>query len=170
MHRIAIRLSEPSDSLTIAEIQIATWRSAYSGIIPEQYLSTMSVASHERSWRERIDHPDSPLFVATRATECIGFCHVAAARDPDLDGCAEVVAIYVAPECQRQGAGGLLMSSALEFASSSRYESLSLWVLALNRSGRAFYEQAGFTTNGHQKQIDISGTLLDEVRYNRSVT
>jgi hypothetical protein len=84
MHPIAIRLSEPSDSLRMAEIQIATWRSAYSGIVPERFLSSMSVAAHERSWRGRIGHPHSPLFVATRAAECIGFCHVTPARDPDL--------------------------------------------------------------------------------------
>jgi ribosomal protein S18 acetylase RimI-like enzyme len=167
MHPIAIRLSEPSDSLRIAEIQIATWRSAYSGIVPEQFLSSMSVAAHERSWRGHIGHPHSPLFVATRAAECIGFCHVTPARDPDLEGGAEVVAIYVAPQCQRQGAGGLLMSSALGFAASSCYESLSLWVLALNRAGRSFYERAGFITDGHQKQISISGAVLDEVRYHR---
>ena len=170
MHPIDIRLSETSDSLRIAEIQIATWRSAYSGIVPEQFLSSMSVAAHERSWRGHIGHPHSPLFVATRAAECIGFCHVTPARDPDLDGCAEVVAIYVAPQWQRQGAGGLLVSSALEFAASSRYESLTLWVLALNSAGRSFYEQAGFTTDGHQKQFSISGTVLDEVRYRRSIS
>jgi ribosomal protein S18 acetylase RimI-like enzyme len=167
IHPIAIRLSEPSDSLRIAEIQIATWRSAYSGIVPVQFLSSMSVAAHERSWRGYVGHPHSPLFVATRGAECIGFCHVTPARDPDLEGAAEVVAIYVAPQCQRQGAGGLLMSSALEFAASSRYESLALWVLALNRAGRSFYEQAGFTTDGRQKQISLSGTVLDEVRYHR---
>ncbi|MBV6498705.1 MAG: hypothetical protein CJBNEKGG_00933 [Prosthecobacter sp.] len=167
MHPIAIRLSDPSDSLRIAEIQIATWRSAYSGIVPDRFLSSMSVAAHEQSWRRHIGHPHSPLFVATRAAECIGFCHVTPARDPDLEGGAEVVAIYVAPQCQRQGAGRLLMSSALGFAASSRYESLSLWVLTLNRAGRSFYERAGFTTDGHQKQISISGTVLDEVRYHR---
>ena len=167
MKPFTIRLAEPSDSLAIAEIQIATWRSAYRGIVPEKFLSSMSVVSQERLWSSHVSRPHSPLFVAVRDAECIGFCHVSPARDPDAVSHAEIVALYVSPHCQKQGAGRLLMSRAIDFATSNGYESLCLWVLSLNHSGRSFYEQAGFTTDGHRRQILISGVFLDEVRYSR---
>jgi len=40
---IAVRRARPADAAAIGAVHVAAWRSTYPGILPDQYLSRLSV-------------------------------------------------------------------------------------------------------------------------------
>jgi RimJ/RimL family protein N-acetyltransferase len=47
------------------------------------------------------------------------------------------------------------------------YETITLWVLELNRQARAFYAKAGYSFDGTKKMLCIGGHEVMEYRYAR---
>src|SRR5712691_2679399 len=52
------------DARQVAEIHVTTWQSAYQGILPAEYLASLSVEKHEAMWRESTVKGVPELFVA----------------------------------------------------------------------------------------------------------
>jgi len=46
-----------------------------------------------------------------------------------------------------------------------RLDPLVLWVLTRNRRGRAFYERQGWKPDGVARELDFSGSAIEEIRY-----
>src|SRR5262249_25571594 len=51
---LVIRRARASDAGTIAQVHVRSWRESYRGIVPDGYLAQMSVAAHERQWRQSL--------------------------------------------------------------------------------------------------------------------
>lgn len=160
-----IRSATIKDVSRIAEIQTASWRAAYRGMIPESYLQGLRVEQRERTWRRFVDDPDSPLLVTIQADEITGFCHISPSRDSDSDGVAEIIAIYVDPPQWRKGFGRTLCRSALSFAQERGFRAVTLWTLSENDSAHRFYEALGFRPDGASKVEAMPDFDLQEVRY-----
>jgi len=54
-----LRAAVPADARAIAEIHVASWRSAYRGLLPDSLLDAMSVDELEQRWRSRL--PAGPV-------------------------------------------------------------------------------------------------------------
>ena len=79
-------------------------------------------------------------------------------------GCdGEIYAIYLLPEAQRKGLGGLLVRQFVRDLEKLGFGSMAVWVLDLNPSKR-FYEYLGGKVIG-QKQIEQGGQAFMEVSY-----
>src|SRR5207302_11285948 len=82
------------------------WQSAYQGVVPPEYLASLSVEEREAMWRESIVKGVPQLFVAKVEGAMVGWVALGPCRDegspPD---CAEVWAIYVAPLRGPAGSG-----------------------------------------------------------------
>jgi RimJ/RimL family protein N-acetyltransferase len=63
------------------------------------------------------------------------------------------------------------MTAAIEFAQSSGFSELILWVLERNARARRFYEAAGLSPDGVSKSEmhPVVPVLLEEVRYRRTL-
>ena len=63
---IAIRRARPSDAAAIGAVHVATWRSAYAGVLPEEYLAGLSAMRHAGGYQQAIaDRRDGhAIFVA----------------------------------------------------------------------------------------------------------
>jgi hypothetical protein len=66
-----IRRASPKDASAIAGVHVATWRATYAGIVPHEYLASLSAEQRSRFWGERIENPgpSACLFVATTPQE-----------------------------------------------------------------------------------------------------
>lgn len=159
------------DCRAIAEVHVESWQHAYQGILPEEYLASLSVAEREAMWRLMVERDPSHLVVARNGNQIVGFVAFGASRDEGAPADrAEIWAIYVKPACWSTGAGRLLWLEALQRILAEGYKSISLWVIVGNERAARFYERAGFALEPEsRKSFDIGGTTLEELRYVRPV-
>jgi ribosomal protein S18 acetylase RimI-like enzyme len=114
---ITIRSAGRDDADAIARIQVQTWRSAYRGIIPDEFLATLNVEERAAQWRDRLTiEPErrSVVLVAEEAGQIVGLVSGGRNRKPAFPFDAELYALYVAPHCQRRGVGRRLTRALVE--------------------------------------------------------
>ena len=51
---MTIRDAKPEDALAIAEVHIASWRTTYPGIMPQEHLDALSLTEYEQLWWGRL--------------------------------------------------------------------------------------------------------------------
>jgi ribosomal protein S18 acetylase RimI-like enzyme len=167
--RMRIRAASAEDCRAIAEVHVEAWQHAYRGMLPEQYLSSLSVAERESMWRRMVDEQPAHLLLACTASQVLGFVAFGASRDEDAQkDQAEIWAIYVKAEYWSTGAGRLLWLEALQRIVTAGYKTISLWVLAGNERAIRFYGRAGFVADPQaRKAFALGGVTLEELRYVR---
>jgi len=167
--RAIVRTAGPDDAGRIAEINVDSWRAAYTGIVPRSILDEMEVEPRRLTWLGLIaDLGQRSLFVAELDGHVEGYVLAGPARDHDLpDLAGEIYAIYVDPPAQRHGVGRALLDAGTAELREAGFEPLVLWVLSANEPGRGFYEACGWQADGTVRAIDFDDTLVDEMRYRR---
>jgi ribosomal protein S18 acetylase RimI-like enzyme len=152
----AVRRAKEADVVSIAEVQIESWRAAYRGIIADATLDGMDIAKHAIQWQRAFDQR-APVWVAeAEAGEAIvGFI--------GLRG-NEITVLYVRPEWQRRGVGRALLKSALTTIASEGGTLGWLWVLEANATARAFYAAVGGRISD-TGPVKVEGQTLTQVRY-----
>jgi GNAT superfamily N-acetyltransferase len=153
-----------NDVNQIAQVHVDCWKSTYRGIIAEDYLAKLSVEQRMKNWIWSFENPnhDEVRFVAENADGgIVGFISGGATRSPEFSYDAELYAIYILHEYQRQGLGRNLVQVLVEHLRMKNYKSLMLWVLQQNPSVD-FYKKIGgrsFTN----KDITIGDQTLAEL-------
>jgi GNAT superfamily N-acetyltransferase len=171
-----VRVATVGDARAIAEAHIAAWLIAYRGIMPDSYLDDLAsdMAGQVARRRVHIARPDEPrLFnlVAERDGKVVGWLAAGPCRDDDRhETQAEIWAVYVHPDAWRTGAGGALMTAAIERLSTEGYTEASLWVFEENPRARGFYERYGWRTDGASQIFERDGSQAIEIRYRRRLT
>src|SRR5688572_4223044 len=103
------------DCRAIAEVHVESWQHAYKGILPDEYLASLSVSERADIWRRMVEREPSHLVLARNGDEVVGFVAFGASRDEGAPADrAEIWAIYVKPACWSAGAGRLLWLEALQ--------------------------------------------------------
>ena len=152
-----IRPGAPDDAEAIARVQVETWQVAYAHALPQDRLAALSVDERAAMHRRR------PPIVAEIDGEVVGFVAVGPTHDDEGDG--ELFAIYVHPRHWSTGVGRELMRTGEERLRELGHRAAHLWVLDDNPRARRFYEAAGWSADGAARKIRLSGFVLSEVRY-----
>ena len=139
-----VRIAVTTDSPSIARVRIDSWRTAYKGIIAEDYLARISYVDGEARWSQAIDNPRTIVLVAEDALEktIVGFVSGGANRAQDTSYAGELYAIYVLKEFRGKGIGRKLVRSFVQKLIDRNIDSMLVWVLAKNPY-RQFYELLG---------------------------
>lgn len=159
---LTIRKAKIEDAGSIAHVQVESWKTTYVGIVPDVFLASLNQEDRMRSWREQILADNISIFVAEDETGIFGFVAGGEIREK-LDYDAELYAIYLLRERQREGVGrtlGLALASALQ---SKGFMSMIVWVLEQNPSV-SFYERLG-AVQVARKIINIGGADLEELAF-----
>lgn len=158
-----IRPAGPEDVPSVARVHVDTWRTAYRGILPDDYLEGLSYADHERRRREWMEKNPQTFTLVAEEDGIVGFADAGPERknDPDFEG--ELYAIYVLGSTQRRGIGRALFDAVLRGLLDRGWSSMLVWVLREN-PWRRFYEKHGGAVVRRGK-IELGGKLLDEVGY-----
>ena len=167
-----VRSAAPRDAKAIAEIHVSTWKAAYQGLIPDDFLKAMTVEKRLAYWREAIEFSDPQILVATDAEKVVGFVGFDRSRDAGTKSTVgEIWALYVAPEHWRQGAGLALWDGARDGLKEEGCTQVTLWVLVANERALQFYEQAaGFKREMPSLRTTAFGTTkLEEIRLKRAI-
>jgi RimJ/RimL family protein N-acetyltransferase len=161
-----VRRATPEDAGAIAEVQVASWRAAYVGVMPQRFLDELDVDARARLWRSWTATPDSAVFVAEQAGRVVGFASLGPSREPA--GIGQLYAIYVTPTAWGSGAGRALMDAGVAWLA-ERWREAMLWVADENPRARRFYERCGWSPDGGRQMDEVApGVLVAEVRYRLS--
>ena len=164
-----IREATPADARAIATIHVQSWRAAYHGIVPAEYLQSLSIDRREAVWRELLSNKASETFVAEYQGGVQGWINIGKSRDADAHSqTGEVWALYVDPACWGQGIGTTLWAEAMKRFALSGFAEATLWVLRDNQRAIRFYQATGFQVeNGTEQILDFGGTKRIEIRMRR---
>ena len=161
-----VREAHSADAPAIGQVQVDSWRTTYAGIVPADYLASLSYEQQGQVWERYISTLSSAaaMYVAEAATgEVVGFAHSGPERSGHKIYTGELYAIYLLAAHQRQGLGRQLMRATVNGLLQHGLPSMLVWVLAAN-SFRAFYEALGGQQVAEQ-EITIGAARLTEVAY-----
>ncbi len=159
------------DARQVAEIHVTTWQAAYQGILPADYLASLSVDQREAMWRESIVKGVPQLFVAKVEGDMVGWVAFGRCRDegstPDS---AEVWAIYVAPPSWSSGVGRMLWHRSQARMLEQGFKTVRAWVFTQNARAIRFYRAAGFVPDlWSVKEFELGGKQVQEMCYARAL-
>lgn len=164
---VTIRTATVADAADIAQIHVASWREAYAGIVPADYLAALDPEERRALWERTLARTDITTWLAVIDSRTVGFATLGPRRDEDAEpGDLEIYAMYLSPEAWGRGVARDLMRHSL--AEIEGGTSLSLWVLGDNDRAQRFYRRHGFTADGIERMEEYGETYLVEVRYLRA--
>jgi RimJ/RimL family protein N-acetyltransferase len=168
--RVLVREATSDDAEAIAEVSVESWRAAYDGLMPAQFLNGLSISVEAAGWDRRLTGPDPrgrQTSVAIDGGRVVGF--VTSGPDPDDPNVGLVFLMYALPAAWGSGAGDALMAAALRSLQDNGFQEAVLWVLEANLRARRFYERSGWTREGSHRYDDYGGAQLPALRYRLQV-
>jgi len=138
-----------------------SWRYAYKGIIPQDYLDAIPKGGCVKNF----EIPGWSTMVCVENGEYIGtssFCKSRFEQHPDS---GEVISIYLLPAFMGKGYGSKLLDAVMSELKNQGFTEVFLWVLEENSIARRFYEKYGFQCSYDYLDDNIGGKDLREVRY-----
>lgn len=159
---IEIRYIEPTDNrAAISKIYEESWKYAYNGIIPQDYLNSIP----EGQWVSNLDNPGRKTLICIDDDIFIGTSSFGKSRIKKLSDWGEIFSIYLLPDYMGRGYGKILLQAAISELEKMEYKNIFLWVLSDNIRARYFYERFGFLRTDDYLNDNIGGKELQEVRY-----
>ena len=170
--QITVRRATLDDVDALARINIDTWRSAYTGIVPQPRIDGMDLAAYRARWIDNVTtgRPGVAFFVAELDGDPAGYSIGGPYRPQEeagpevTDRLGELYAIYVEPPRQGRGLGSALHTALLEWLAGEGYTEVALWVLEANRPSRNWYADRGWHADGGTGVWVAEGQRLPELR------
>ncbi|MBC7290540.1 MAG: GNAT family N-acetyltransferase [Actinotalea sp.] len=166
-----IRPATVDDAEQIAAVHVASWREAYAGAVPEEYLASLDQGERAEAWRRQLGDAENNELLVWVAEDpedqhVVGFSSLGPSRDEDADrSTLEIHTIYLEPAAWGQGVARRLMRTMLEHVPDRAR--VTLWVLASNERAGHFYRRHGFVPDGIERLSTYGDERLPEVRYVR---
>ena len=159
-----VRAATRADAPSIAQVNIAAWRTAFRGVFPDSFLKTYTDPGATR----RFDDETAEQYVYVTDEQVVGWLWLMPCTDDDLHDCLEVKGCYVHPARWRTGVGRTLMNQARRRAARLGALEVSLWTPADTLRSRRFYEALSYSHDGSTGHLDL-GEPVSLVRYRRQV-
>jgi GNAT superfamily N-acetyltransferase len=186
----SVRDAQREDAEAIAHVNVASWRWAYRGHVPDEVLDTMSEEASAEGWRGVLARDDVDVVVAEREDRVVGYASAGPVRDEPAtmpggprDGnterggvertaplaTRELYTLYVLGSEAGTGTGEALLTAAEEGMRGRGADRASLWVLETNARARRFYERRGWTWDGSTSTHQLQCANMPVVRYVRTL-
>lgn len=175
-----VRTAREDEAGEIARIQLATWRTAFSRIVPDRIVAGLDEAVLAERWRDAVTAPPSPrhhVLVAVEQAEqshLVGFAAIGPADEtalaPDeaadaLGGrTAAVTDLLVEPRWGRRGHGSRLLAAAVDLWRADGHDEAVAWLFDRDKAGRGLLTSAGWAADGAARALDMDGTLVRQTR------
>jgi len=160
-----IRKAMLKDAHEYAACHISSWRSAYKGIVPDEYLDSLSAEQKTERFRQNVAEPNGfDYYCAVDGGKIIGVLIIGPSRDDDKPDAGEITAIYLLEEFWSRGFGKGMMRYAMDALKCMGHHEGIVWVLEENNRARRFYEKCGFALDGAKMEIELAKPLT-VVRY-----
>ncbi len=158
---LSIRRVTVADCADIIALQSASWRAAYRGILPDEYMGEALESEMRQRWQGNFARDPNPEFV------------LAALRDGALagliaiwrqDGAGFIDNLHVRPDLRGQRIGHALMAEAGRRLHAAGIGMAWLTVFTLNAPAVRFYDSMGGTPTERIMEMH-HGKALEVIRY-----
>jgi GNAT superfamily N-acetyltransferase len=174
---VSVRPARPADVPEIARIQVETWSTAYTSVLPESVLAGLSADDAAPAWAAAVESPPSPhhhVLVAQEQQWVVGFTALAPADDleegdPDPDATAQLGPLLVEPRWGRRGHGSRLLAAAVDHARSDGMRRATVWIPTADSVSLAFLRSAGWEPDGYARALDTGAGEVRELRLHVSL-
>lgn len=127
-----IRKASIYDSIGITKVYCETWKSAYRGIIDQEFLDNMNFEKQKRFFMNMLSK-ESLIYVAeSKIGEIVGFSIPEVTRDDSNNNRGIVSSIYVLDRYQGEGVGYGLIEKAVQALLKSDIKTMIVWILKDN--------------------------------------
>jgi len=154
---LTLRDATPADAWDIAAVHVESWQAGYRGLLPDDVLDGLSIATREQWWHETLSTAGArSTLLATDAHTLLGFAAIGPGRDGD-PVVGELYAMYLRSTAWGRGVGQTLHSAAMTRLRAFGFERASLWMLAGNERALRFYRREGWLADGRSKLVTGPG-------------
>ena len=163
-----VRSARPEDAAEVAGVHVRSWQAAYRGLLPDEYLDALDPEDRMGHYTLGAGDPSLPsTIVAVMEGAIRGFATTGPSRDADAPDGGEVLALYVDPEAWGLGVGRALLAQARTHLHRSGFVEAVLWVLVGNDRALRFYRADRWLPDGHRRELEVWGVVVDEIRFRR---
>jgi GNAT superfamily N-acetyltransferase len=156
-----------ADEPAIARLHADSWRTAYRGILCDDFLADTVVANRRELWRTRfseIDRQDQVILVGEEHGEIQAFACAFLDADPEWGTLLDN--LHVLPGLKGRGLGRQLISAVAEnIRRHGLHSMLHLWVYEQNVQARGFYERLGGIVSDCVSEAAPDGSRVNALRY-----
>ena len=170
-----VRAARAADASGLARVQVASWRSAFAGLVPDAVIAELTseeaVGQFAERWREAITAPPTSkhrVHVAVEKPgepEILGFAAAGPATDEDLwpgtDG--ELYELHIMPSVAAEGHDQRLLHAVADTFAEDGFSTGYTWALAGDEARVEFLEAAGWAPDGSRASLDM-GVKVPVVR------
>lgn len=145
------------DIESVAALHAASWRSAYRGMLRDEFLDSDLESNRRVLWTKRLTDMAGTHFgfIALDNGGPVGFAFAFGDEDPIFG--TQLDNLHVLPELKGKGIGTTLLRSVCKTcAQLTRSPGLYLWVYEQNIAAQAFYTRLG-AERGERKVIQAPG-------------
>ena len=172
MADVSVRPARPEDAEEIGRIQVDTWRTAYTKILPAAVLESLSADEAAAVWASAIASPPSPrhhVLIAMEQQWRVGFVALGPADeleddDPEQETTVAVAPLLVEPRWGRRGHGSRLLAAAVDHARADGMTRAIIWIPEGDTPSREFLLSAGWAPDGLARALDTGAGELREIR------
>ncbi|MCW1805389.1 GNAT family N-acetyltransferase [Brachybacterium squillarum] len=156
-----IRAPEPAEAAALADLHVATWREAYSHLLPEGFFSAAYIRSRHRMWERVLQDPhgETVVRIAQAGGRPIGFAWsgpgLRAGEEEAPPRSHQLYAIYLLAAHHGSGAAQALLDEVLDAGPAM------LWVAKENPRAIAFYTRNGFRLDGVEQSDPAAPSITD---------
>jgi GNAT superfamily N-acetyltransferase len=156
-----------ADEPAIARLHADSWRTAYRGILCDDFLADTVVTNRRELWRTRfseIDRQDQVILVGEEHGEIQAFACAFLDADPEWGTLLDN--LHVLPGLKGRGLGRQLISAVAEnIRRHGLHSMLHLWVYEQNVQARGFYERLGGIVSDCVSEAAPDGSRVNALRY-----
>ncbi|MHB8439874.1 MAG: GNAT family N-acetyltransferase [Acidimicrobiales bacterium] len=177
-----VRQAGVADAAAIAVVHVKSWKHAYPGLLPQQYLDRLRAEDRRPGWEHALSSFPWPVVLAAENDgRLVAFASLGPTRDVDIvdaepgdapasAATGEVHAFYLDPDVWGTGVADELMVHSLEVLRGGGFSKATLWVLGTNVRARRFYERHGWRPDGTTKEHDWVDFVALDTRYELDLT
>lgn len=146
MPDVIIRKGQAGDEKEFAHVQVQSWISVFSHILPGETMQRMTDEKRiENMYARLLREGDDNLYLLS--VDGMGSCIAGWNRDRSgaMARTAELICIHALPDARGKGYGSGMMERILQdIALTGAFDRVVLWVFEKNTRARRFYEKHGF--------------------------
>ncbi len=140
-HNVKVRTAVVKDAHRMVEINVQTWKTAYAGLLPDEFLQKRKVTEERiQKLAEQIAQGQYIILAAEVDNSVVGYLCGGMARDKNYPYAYELSAFYVLKEYQHCGVGQMLFD---EFKARINSQSFYAYMLKGNNLALRFYQKNG---------------------------
>lgn len=161
-----IRKATLADALGIAIVSVYTWKTAYSGLLPEEMLDKRLADLPQKAENMKLDiAARDNYFIATVDDTVVGFtAFCSPCRNPDYADSGEIGALYCLKGYNGYGIGRALFEAAVKELVQRGHKTMIIDCLRGNPT-LGFYEHLGGKVVAEREMVRIDHSRIEDVLF-----